>query len=182
MISSRLIRLVMPPSPTDRNLSSWPEGAPAPRSGSISAAGALPRLFNQRERHAGRRAIDGQSVRLSANSPRPERRSTDGQMILTVTPAGRKPRLDLLVCGAPLRNRTVDLLLPWEMRKFNCRPMPARDGPSRSSRTGPAWNDGQMTVKTILEQRWITPIPIGRNLRSGKGPASHQAEQRMHGR
>jgi len=29
-------------------------------------------------RHAGQRAIGGQSVRLSANSLRPERRSTDG--------------------------------------------------------------------------------------------------------
>jgi hypothetical protein len=98
--------------PTGRNLSSWPEGpCPAPSRGSISAAGALPRLFNQRERHAGRRAIGGQPVRLSANSRRPERRSSDGQMILTGAPAGRKPRRDLLVCGAPLRNRTVDLLL-----------------------------------------------------------------------
>jgi hypothetical protein len=55
-------------------------------------------------------------VRLSANSPRPERRSTDGQMILTVAPADQKPRLDLLVCGAPLRNRTVDLLLTMNDR------------------------------------------------------------------
>src|SRR5215475_12629700 len=76
------------------------------------AAGPPPQA--QRERHAGRCAIGGQSVRLSANSPRPERRSTDGQMILTVAPADRKPELDLLVCGAPLRNRTVDLLLTME--------------------------------------------------------------------
>ena len=65
--------------------------------------------------------------------------------------------------------------MPWEMRKFNCRPMPARYGPYRSSRTGHAWNDGQMTVKTILEQPWITPIPAGRNRQSGKVPARHQA-------
>ena len=47
----------------------------------------------------------------SASDGRPERRSDDGQMILTAAPAGRKPGRDLLVCGAPLRNRTVDLLL-----------------------------------------------------------------------
>ena len=49
--------------------------------------------------------------------------------------------------------------MPWEMPKFNCRQMPARDGPYRSSRTGHAWNGGQMTVKTILAQPWATPIP-----------------------
>src|SRR5690242_2764069 len=113
---SRFIRPVMPAVPD----SSEPEllatvALPLHRAcGSISAAGALPRLFNQRERHAGRRAIGGQSVRLSANSRRSERRSTDGQMILTAAPAGRKPGRDLLVCGAPLRNRTVDLLLTME--------------------------------------------------------------------
>jgi hypothetical protein len=52
-----------------------------------------------------------QPMRLSANPPRPPRRSDDGQMILKVACASQKPRLDLLVCGAPLRNRTVDLLL-----------------------------------------------------------------------
>jgi hypothetical protein len=58
-----------------------------------------------------RRAIESQSVRLSANSLRPERRSDDGQMILQVILADQEPRSDLLFCGAPLRNRTVDLLL-----------------------------------------------------------------------
>jgi hypothetical protein len=67
-------------------------------------------------RHADRRAIGGQSVRLSANSPRPERRSTDGQTIFTVSFAGWKPASDLLVCGAPLRKRTVDLLLTMNHR------------------------------------------------------------------
>ena len=42
---------------------------------------------------------------------RPERRSTDGQMILKVTPDRSEVPPDLLLCGAPLRNRTVDLLL-----------------------------------------------------------------------
>jgi hypothetical protein len=62
--------------------------------------------------------------------------------------------------------------MPWEMRKFNCRQMPARDGPCHATRTGHAQNDGQMTVKTILKQRWITPIPVARNRQSGKVPAS----------
>ena len=59
-------------------------------------------------------AIRGQPVRLSANSLRPERRSTDGQTILKVSLAGWKPAPDLLVLGAPLRNRTVDLLLTMD--------------------------------------------------------------------
>jgi hypothetical protein len=42
---------------------------------------------------------------------RSERRSDDGQVILETPSAGRKLEPDLLVCGAPLRNRTVDLLL-----------------------------------------------------------------------
>jgi len=46
----------LPPRPGQRGL------APAPSREPISAAGALPGLFNQRERHAGRRAIGGQSV------------------------------------------------------------------------------------------------------------------------
>jgi hypothetical protein len=50
-------------------------------------------------------------VRLSANFPCPERRSTDGQVILERTSGRSENRLDLLRCGAPLRNRTVDLLL-----------------------------------------------------------------------
>ena len=67
--------------------------------------------------------------------------------------------------------------MPWEMRKFNCRQMPARDGKCHSSRTGHAQNDGQMTVKTILKRRWITPIPVARRRQSGKVPASQQAGQ-----
>jgi hypothetical protein len=58
-----------------------------------------------------RRVIENQSVRLSANSPRPERRSNDGQLILTATSDQSQEPSDLLLCGAPLRNRTVDLLL-----------------------------------------------------------------------
>ena len=45
---------------------------------------------------------------------RSQRRSDDGQVILKVLTAGRKPEPDLLVCRAPLRNRTVDLLLTMD--------------------------------------------------------------------
>jgi hypothetical protein len=61
-----------------------------------------------------RRVIESQSVRLSANFLRPERRSTDGQVILKRTSGRSENRPDLLFCGAPLRNRTVDLLLTIE--------------------------------------------------------------------
>ena len=50
-------------------------------------------------------------MRLSANFLRPERRSTDGQVILEAISDGSEEPSDLLLCGAPLRNRTVDLLL-----------------------------------------------------------------------
>ena len=46
---------------------------------------ACPRLFNKSLAAPDQRAIDSQSVRPSANSPRPERRSTDGQVILKAT-------------------------------------------------------------------------------------------------
>jgi hypothetical protein len=58
-----------------------------------------------------RRVIESQSVQLSANFLGPERRSDDGRMILEIARAGQKTGSDLLFCGAPLRNRTVDLLL-----------------------------------------------------------------------
>jgi hypothetical protein len=50
-------------------------------------------------------------MRHSAVSGRHERRSTDGHMILKAVQPRQKDRPDLLVCGAPLRNRIVDLLL-----------------------------------------------------------------------
>jgi hypothetical protein len=49
------------------------------------------------------------------NSQRPERRSTDGQVILKRTSARSEGPSDLLLCGAPLRNRTVDLLLTIDL-------------------------------------------------------------------
>jgi hypothetical protein len=53
-------------------------------------------------------------VRLSANFLRPERRSTYGQVILKRTSGQSENRPDLPFCGAPLRNRTVDLLLTMD--------------------------------------------------------------------
>src|SRR6202035_4771783 len=44
------------------------------------------------------------------------RLSDDGQMILDVDPRRSERCPDLLVCGAPLRNRTVDLLLTMNDR------------------------------------------------------------------
>jgi hypothetical protein len=58
-----------------------------------------------------RPAIAEQSVPRSAADPRPERRSDDGQMIFEALPAVRGHGPDLGFRGAPLRNRTVDLLL-----------------------------------------------------------------------
>jgi hypothetical protein len=58
-----------------------------------------------------RPVVAGQFMWLSTINGRPERRSDDGRMILRAARAGQKLRLDLLFCGAPLRNRTVDLLL-----------------------------------------------------------------------
>ena len=84
-----------------RNLSHSPDKPYAYGLGPVSTAGALPRMFNQHEHHAGRRAIGGQFVRLSANSIRLERRSADGQMILTAGLASWKPASDLPVVEPP---------------------------------------------------------------------------------
>ncbi len=93
-----------PPSTTDRSRASHRSGAPPLVHRVWKPKVRSPVCSTDAIHHAGQRAIGGQFVRLSANSPRPERRSTDGQMILTVGPAGWKSASDLLVCGAPLRN------------------------------------------------------------------------------
>ena len=62
-------------------------------------------------------AITHQCVPSSTARHRPERRSDDGQMIFEALPAAREPGSDLGFCGAPLRNRTVDLLLTMDHRK-----------------------------------------------------------------
>jgi hypothetical protein len=56
-------------------------------------------------------AITHQWVPSSTARHRPERRSDGGQMIFEALPAAREPGPDLGFRGAPLRNRTVDLLL-----------------------------------------------------------------------
>jgi hypothetical protein len=75
------------------------------------------RLFNPSEQHAGSGVIGSHFVRLSVNSARPARRSSDGQMILNDLPATQKAGPDLRFRGAPLRNRTVDLLLTMNPRQ-----------------------------------------------------------------
>jgi hypothetical protein len=62
----------------------------------------------------GQPVIQGRSVPLSGGGGCPERRSNDGQMILNALPPSWKLGLDLRFRGAPLRNRTVDLLLTME--------------------------------------------------------------------
>ena len=73
--------------------------------------------------------------------------------------------------------------MPWKMRKFNCRQMPARDGSCHSSRIGHAKNDGQMTVKTILKSdrshRYTGRAGVG-NL--AKSPPASKPGKRMHRR
>ncbi len=63
--------------------------------------------------------IAGQSMRLSVINGRPERRSDDGQVILKQPAPVSSLGLDLLVCGAPLRNRTVDLLLTMDHQQVS---------------------------------------------------------------
>jgi len=63
--------------------------------------------------------IAGRSVPPSTINGRPERRSNDGQMILKVPQPDQEPNSDLRLCGAPLRNRTVDLLLTMENRPLS---------------------------------------------------------------
>jgi hypothetical protein len=81
-----------------------------------------------------RRVIESQPVRLSANSLRPERRSTDGQVILKRTSGRSESRPDLLFCGAPLRNRTADLLLAMDHQTVPVSAAEALSRPNASSR------------------------------------------------
>jgi hypothetical protein len=106
--------------PTPRELGLRPFGIPH--------AVTRPRSHRSRFRPAGpacstppgparQRACRRESVREAEcqlpthNFLRLARRSTDGQAILDGLPAAREPGSDLRFCGAPLRNRTVDLLL-----------------------------------------------------------------------
>jgi hypothetical protein len=80
-------------------------GVTRPRShrsaGTVQVSASGPPCSTPRERHARPRVIASQSVRLSANSPRPARQSTDGQAILGALPATREPGPDLGFRGAP---------------------------------------------------------------------------------
>jgi hypothetical protein len=84
------------------------------RQQSWSSVCAMPARSTPPERRARSRVIGSQSVRRSANSRRPARRSNHGQAILDPLPAAQELVSDLRFCRAPLRNRTVDLLLTME--------------------------------------------------------------------
>lgn len=72
-------------------------------------------------------------MRLSANSLRPERRSTDGRMILKVTRADQKQPLTWSY-ASPLRNRIVDLLLTMNIRRVQL-PQVMAAGQAKRERT-----------------------------------------------
>jgi hypothetical protein len=72
------------------------------------------------------RAVADQSVSLSVPDGRSERRSDDGQMTFEALPAARQSGPDLGFCGAPLRNRTVDLLLMSQADPVQHSPVPGR--------------------------------------------------------
>src|SRR5258708_33882020 len=97
-------------------------------------------------------------------APRWKRLSTEFLQVMNLTTAKSAPRI------APqqrtdqrfsvrIRSMTwVELrgleplasCMPWEMRQFNCRQVPATSDQCRSNRAGHAEDNGQMTVKTIL--------------------------------
>ena len=79
-------------------------------------------------------AITHQCVPSSTARHRPERRSDDGQMISEALPAAREPGPDLGFRGAPLRNRTVDLLLTMQRRASTLDRLDRSDG--RTGRRG----------------------------------------------
>src|ERR1017187_5216488 len=93
------------------------------------------------------RVIEGQSVMPRDSDPRSERRSTDGQTILKVARSNQEQPADLVICGAPLRNRTVDLLLTIgtaaRPEGSACTDGPAgrADGPERAERSGQPSHD-----------------------------------------
>ena len=157
-----------PPSPTDRNLSSWPEGpCPCTQPGDrFQPQVRSPPV--QPTRTSCRPTCHRRSVReAGANFPRPERRSTDGQMILTVAPAGRTHGLDLLVYGAPLRNRTVDLLLTiWTF--LGSLPNTEAAGPAAAdpARSGPA--AGRETCRPRETAR-VSPGPANGGIMGASG-------------
>ena len=101
-----------------------------------------------------RRVIESHSVRLSANFLRPERRSTDGQMILKRTSGPSETRPDLLFCGAPLRNRTVDLLLTMDHQTV---PVSAVEALSRQNASSPQRGRAQISPHRL---RFAPQMPL----------------------
>jgi hypothetical protein len=77
---------------------------PGPRTGRLACSMTCPAEL-------ARPVIAGRPGPPGATGQHSERRSNDGQVILKAPSASRQLEPDLLVCGAPLRNRTVDLLL-----------------------------------------------------------------------
>jgi hypothetical protein len=77
---------------------------------------APPTCSTARHDDLGCPVVADQSIPLRVAKRRSDRRSDDGQVILEGPSAGRKLEPDLLVCRAPLRNRTVDLLLTMNPR------------------------------------------------------------------
>ena len=78
--------------------------------------------------------------------------------------------------------RTPDLLHAMGNAQVQLPSEASKRRPCHSIPTGHAQNDGQITVKTILEQRWITPIPVARKRQSGKVPPASKPGKRKHGR
>jgi hypothetical protein len=135
-------------------------GQPPPRTKQPTASGTLA-CSTSVSAAPDRRAIESQSLRLSANSLRPERRSTDGQVILKKTAGRSENRPDLLLCGAPLRNRTVDLLLTMHTSVGS---LPGKHFPA-GRRQAPIW---------------LLPRPAASAIAQAIAPAAEQQLARVH--
>jgi hypothetical protein len=119
-----------------------------------------------------RGAICGQIMALDVHSSHPTRRSDDGQTILKAASERWRLGPDL---GKLVELRGFEPLtscMPWEMRKFNCRQMPAAGDQCQSNRASHADDHGQMTVKTILNSdgshpgctQWMVPRQVHEDL------------------
>jgi hypothetical protein len=107
--------------------------------------------------------------RARTNSLRPERRSTDGQVILEAISDWPEEPSDLLLCGAPLRNRTVDLLLTMDHQRVPESPVASLNRQNTSSRwrgqahVGPHWpgfapqNAPRNDLHLTCPRDWLRP-------------------------
>ena len=125
---------------------------PCPADASHSIA--ITSMFNE-HRPRVRPAIEGQSVRLTAGQRRPERRSNDGQPILKPIQMAPGLHSDLGFLVELWGFEPQSSCMPWELRKFNCRQMPARDAPCHSIRNRPRperrSDDGQNDLETAMD-------------------------------